>query len=315
MTGLARAIKRVMPLPVKSALRSARDRLRLRSARDHFRKRQLFGRLAPLVPPIELMHDGPSTYLEFKQNSEEFLRLYIELCGLKPDERVLDVGCGIGRKTVLLTGYLSARGAYEGIDIVKSGVDWCSHNISRKYPNFRFQLIDVYNKHYNPKGKQRASDYRFPFPDSSFDFVTLGSVFTHMLPRDTENYLAEVRRVLKREGRCLISWFLLNPESDGLIRSNKSALNLAFQVEAVCRTISVANPESAIGYDEAYVLGLYERCGLKIRDRVHYGSWCGRAEFLSYQDLVLAFPQERCVRPLRSRHAVLPSVSMPRTTS
>ncbi len=155
------------------------------------------------------------------------------------------MGCGIGRKTLFLTGYFSTRGAYEGIDIVKPGVDWCSRKISSKYPNFRFQLIDVYNKYYHPAGKQRASDYRFPFPDGSFDFVTLGSVFTHMLPKDTENYLAEVRRVLKSEGRCLISWFLLNPESDGLIRSSKSTLNLTFHVEGVCRTMNPANPESA----------------------------------------------------------------------
>jgi SAM-dependent methyltransferase len=291
MARLASTIKRVMPLPVKSALRSARDRFRLRSAREHFSKKRLFGPLAPLVPPIELMHDGPQTYLDFKQNAEEFLRLYVDLCGLTPHERMLDVGCGIGRKTLFLTGYLSTRGAYEGIDIVKTGVDWCSRKISSKYPNFRFQLIDVYNKYYHPAGKHRASDYRFPFRDGSFDFVTLGSVFTHMLPKDTENYLAEVRRVLKSEGRCLISWFLLNPESDGLIRSSKSTLSLTFPVEGVCRTINVANPESAIGYNEAYVLGLYERCGLMIRDRVHYGSWCGRAEFLSYQDLVLASPR------------------------
>ncbi len=78
MARLANAIKRVMPHPVKSALRSARDHLRLRSAREHFRKRRLFGRLAPLVPPIELMHDGPQTYVDFKQNAEEFLRLYVD---------------------------------------------------------------------------------------------------------------------------------------------------------------------------------------------------------------------------------------------
>lgn len=291
MTRLASKIKRVIPHPAKSALRSARDYFRLRSARDYFRKRRLFGPLTPLVPPIELMHDGPQTYLDFKQNAEEFLRLYIDLCGLKPHERMLDVGCGIGRKTFLLTTYLSTRGTYEGMDIVKAGVDWCSSKISKQYPNFRFQLIDVFNKFYNPRGRQCASEYRFPFPDSSFDFVTLGSVFTHMLPRDTENYLAQVRRVLTREGRCLISWFLLNPEADGLIRSNKSTLNITYQVEGACRTTNLVNPEFAIGYDEAYVLDLYERCGLKIGERIYYGSWCGRAEFLSYQDLILASPR------------------------
>jgi ubiquinone/menaquinone biosynthesis C-methylase UbiE len=275
-----------MPLPVQGALRSARDRIR---------KRLLFGRLAPLVPPEELMHDGPPTYLDFKQNAEEFLRLYIDLCGLKPHEKVLDVGCGIGRKTIFLTRYLSTGGAYEGIDIVTAGIDWCSRKISRKYPNFEFQLIDVYNKHYNPDGNQRASGYRFPFPDRSFDFVTLGSVLTHMLPRDTENYLAEVRRVLKREGRCLISWFLLNPESDARIRATKSTLNFIYPVEDVCRTTNPADPESAIGYDEAYVLGLYERCGLEVKDWVYYGSWCGRARFLSYQDLILASPSSGAI--------------------
>jgi SAM-dependent methyltransferase len=130
------------------------------------------------------MQDGPSTYRDFEQNAEEFLRLYIDLCRLKPHERVLDVGCGIGWKTIFLTKYLSAQGAYEGVDIVQTGIDWCSRRISRTYPNFHFQFIDVYNIHYNPRGKQRASDYRFPFAEGSFDFVTLGSVFTHMLPRD-----------------------------------------------------------------------------------------------------------------------------------
>lgn len=275
------SIKRIVPLPAKSAFRWARDRIR---------KRLLFGRLAPLIPPEKLMHDGPRTYLDFKQNAAEFFRLYIDLCGLKPHERMLDVGCGIGRKTVFLTTYLSSQGAYEGFDIVKSGIDWCSRKISKKYPNFRFQHIDVFNKHYNPQGKQQASDYRFPFPDGSFDFVTLASVFTHMLPKDMKNYLAEVRRVLKREGRCIISWFILNSESVGLINTNKSTLNLIHNVEGVCRTINPKDPESAIGYEETYLVGLYEKCGLSLKLRIHYGSWCGRGRFLSYQDIILASP-------------------------
>ncbi len=282
MTAFVSTMKRLLPRPVKSALRAARD---------HIRKRLLFGCLAPLIPPEKLMHDGPPTYRDFKQNAEEFFRLYIDLCGLKPHERVLDVGCGIGRKTVLLTKYLSAQGAFEGFDIVQTGIDWCSRRISRTYPNFQFQLIDVYNRHYNPRGKQRPSYYRFPFADGSFDFVTLGSVFTHMLPRDMENYLAEVGRVLRKEGRCLISWFLLNPESVGLIRSGRSTQDLIHEVEGVCRTTNAADPEEAIGYDEAYVLRLYEQKGLAIKDRVHYGSWCGRDRFLSYQDLILALPR------------------------
>jgi ubiquinone/menaquinone biosynthesis C-methylase UbiE len=38
-------------------------------------------------------------------------------CGLRPDEKILDVGCGIGRKTLPLTQYLTKGREYEGIDI------------------------------------------------------------------------------------------------------------------------------------------------------------------------------------------------------
>lgn len=277
---LVSIVKRAVPGPIKSALRSAQDRIR---------KRRLFGRLAPLIPPEELMHDGPPTYLAFKENGEEFFRLYKDLCDLKPHERMLDIGCGIGRKTFLLTGHLSPQGTYEGMDIVKSGIDWCSTRISARHPNFQFRLIDVFHQLYNPGGTKRASDYRFPFPDRSFDFITLGSVFTHTLPADTENYLKEIARVIKPEGRCLISWFLLNSKSARLIEANKSTLNLVHILEQVCRTNTPGRPEVAIGYDEAYVLRLYEKHGLT--PALHYGSWCGRNSFLSYQDLVLTSPR------------------------
>ena len=82
---------------------------------------------------------------------------------------MLDVGSGIGRKTILLTDYLNHEGSYEGLDIVKTGIDWCTERITCKYPRFKFQLIDVLNQHYNPTGRYKASEYRFPFPDESFD--------------------------------------------------------------------------------------------------------------------------------------------------
>ena len=200
-------LKRLVPRTVKSTVKNVKSTVK---------KWLLFGHLAPLVPPEELMHEGPGSYEVFKQNSEEFFRYYVDLCGLKPDERILDVGCGIGRKTIRLTQYLGDGGSYEGIDIVESGIDWCSEHISRRYPRFRFQQIDVYNGYYNPGGRHKAAEYRFPYPDGSFDFVVLGSVFTHMLTDDTEHYLSEVARVLRPKGRTLISWFLLNQESRDL---------------------------------------------------------------------------------------------------
>jgi len=247
-----------------------------------------FGRQAGLVPPVELMHDGPQSYKEFKQNGDEFLRYYIDLCGLQPHEQMLDVGSGIGRKTLPLVNYLNERGSYDGLELVKDGVEWCQAQYSSRYPNFRFHLIDVYNELYNPQGKHRATEYRFPFADEHFDFVVLNSVFTHMVTEEVESYLREVRRVLKTGGRCLISFFLLNDQSLRLIDQDRSTIQLRHEL-GPARIMSRERPELAIGFREDYLISLYEQVGLNIRRPIYYGWWCGRAEYLSCQDLIVAF--------------------------
>jgi SAM-dependent methyltransferase len=268
--------RRLAPHALKRAVR------RLQEARD---KARLFGALAPLVPPVEEMFDGTASLEEFKANGEEFLRIYRDVCGLQPDERMLDVGSGIGRKTIPLTQYLNEQASYEGIDVAASGVNWCRRNITPRYPNFHFQQIDVRNPQYNPSGTFSPSEYRFPYPDGSFTFVTLGSVFTHMLPGDVRHYLHEIHRMMA-PGRCLISYFLLNEESQRMIAAGSSTLDFV-NVDDEYATISPDLPEKAIALDERFVVSLYSEAGLKI-ERIDYGSWCGRYEFLSYQDLILA---------------------------
>lgn len=248
-------------------------------------KKRLFGVLAPLVPPVEAMFDGPPGLEIFKANGEEFLELYVGICGLRPDEKMLDVGCGIGRKTVPLTQYLTESATYEGIDITHAGVEWCRKTITPRFPNFRFQHIDVYNTHYNPRGKYLPSVYKFPFIDGSFDFVVLGSVFTHMLPGDVSNYLLEVHRVLRRGGRCLITYFLINEESWQLIQGNKSTIDFKYEHDGY-HAASNEIPELAVALDERWITNLYQRTGLRIK-RLDYGAWCGREKYSTYQDIIL----------------------------
>ncbi len=172
----------------------------------------------PFIPPNWLHSVGD---LGFKEVGEEFFKYFVNLGGLRPHQRVLDVGSGTGRMALPLTKYLK-DGSYEGLDIVAPSVEWCQKTYTSRYPNFRFHFSDIYNKEYNPDGKFKASEYRFPFESASFDFVFLTSVFTHMLPQDMENYLSEIARVLKSDGRVFITYFLLNPESLELIRANAS---------------------------------------------------------------------------------------------
>jgi SAM-dependent methyltransferase len=237
------------------------------------------------VPPLSLMYDGPASYREFKENGAAFLRHYIEICDLKPDESMLDIGSGTGRKTLPLLRYLTERGSYRGMEIVKRGVDWCQEKYSA-FPNFKFHEIDVYNQLYNPQGTYKASEYKFPLADNQFDFGVLNSVFTHMMPAEVENYLSEMARVLKGGGRCLVSFFLLNDESRALINSGASSLDLKHKFGPAW-ALSKTEPELAIGYEEDFVWSLYGRVGLTIKPPIHYGSWCGREHYLSCQDLVL----------------------------
>ena len=237
-----------------------------------------------LTPPREKIFVGTG---DFKKIGQEFFQYFIELGELKPNERVLDVGCGIGRMAVPLTNYLDKRGTYEGFDIVADGINWCKKKITPEYPNFHFQLADVLNKSYNPKGKYKASEYKFPFQDESFDFLFLTSVFTHMLPQEMENYFSEIARVLKRNGRCLITFFLLNIESVKLMDAKSSTFYFNYGIEG-CRTINMNKPESAVAYEEKSIRSLYEKYRLTIVEQVRYGSWCGRENFLSYQDIIIA---------------------------
>jgi SAM-dependent methyltransferase len=230
------------------------------------------------------MYDGPKDYEIFKQNGEEFFTIFVNLCGLKPNHRVLDIGSGIGRKTLPLLNYLTI-GSYEGLDLIEAQVKWCQEKFSPEYPNFHFQRIDVWNELYNPSGKVKASEYQFPFEDGEFDFVILGSVFTHMFVEDMRNYVSEISRVLKPGARGMISYFLLNPESEKLIAEEKSTLNLVYEVESGCKADNPNRLETAVGHDEGHVIELYERFGMRMN--IFYGSWCGRAEFLSYQDILV----------------------------
>ncbi|MCT4572638.1 class I SAM-dependent methyltransferase, partial [Bacillus thuringiensis] len=57
-----------------------------------------------LLPPPELVQYVGG---DFKKVGKEFLKHFIQIGALKPNEKVLDVGCGVGRMAVPLLNYLN----------------------------------------------------------------------------------------------------------------------------------------------------------------------------------------------------------------
>ena len=212
-----------------------------------------------------------------------YLRL---LVGLRPDESILDIGCGCGLMALYLKDYLNENGSYTGVDIHRPSVEWCRAHISKEHPNFRFQHIDVKSLAYNPRGEHSGSSFTFPYEPQSFDVILLKSVFTHLRPPEVENYLQEVARLLKQTGRCLATFFLLNEEQRMLAAKSQNVLNFSCGEEQ-WRYVYEHSPESAAAYDEDYVLDLLKRYGLSLQQPIHYGTWSGRKDGLSFQDMLV----------------------------
>jgi SAM-dependent methyltransferase len=200
---------------------------------------------------------------------------------------VLDVGCGVGRMAAQLTRYMAPGSRYDGFDIVAEGIDWCAANITPRFPNFHFQHADIFNTQYNPRGKYQAHEYRFPYPDGHFSFVFLTSVATHVLSADMQNYLHEIRRVLIPGGRCFITYFLINGDSQRQIDAGKSSLPFRFRIPHG-RVQNPDTPEAAVAFEESAIRSWYSESGLSVVEPIHYGSWSGRPTGVGYQDIILA---------------------------
>lgn len=198
-------------------------------------------------------------------------RTELELAGLRRGHRILDIGSGIGNLAIGLIGHVDVT--YDGIDVHREAVTWCREHISPRHPAFRFHYADVANTAYNPGAHSSAASYRFPFPDRAFDVIFLSSVFTHLLPDDAANYVAEIGRLLSPGGFCVASYYLLDDERRGAIDAGLSFIPFPVRdPSGVCRLHRADSPEAAVAFDESFIRRIHDEAGLQVRD-IRTGNW------------------------------------------
>ncbi len=250
----------------------------------------LTGRNEPMVPPrMTSLIVGSG---DFKKIGIEFLGHLIRHAGLRPDHHVLEIGAGYGRIAGGLTNYITPPGSYDGIEIIRKAVDWCAKEITARYPNFHFHHADVCNPYSNQEGKNQATQYRIPFPDGSFDIVFLTSVFSHMRPQEIDSYLGEIQRVLKTNGRCFITYYLLDDFALKQIQERRASQPFYHAFDGFLST-SRTTPENTIACPETTIRELYTKHGLTPEEPFLYGAWSGRENFLTYQDVIIAQKENR----------------------
>jgi SAM-dependent methyltransferase len=188
---------------------------------------------------------------------------------------VLDVGCGTKLVKVLLDEQRPI-GRYVGVDVSRDVIDWLHDAIDDN--RFEFHQLVARNDLYNPNGAPMREISRLPFPDRTFDLISLFSVFTHLDPDDAAAMLNLLRHYAAPSTKLLFSLHVrdtsqleralaaaLNSDDPARVAHAQAAIGAALQ-QAPPKFID-AIPEQPLMravYDREYAIELVERAGWTI---------------------------------------------------
>jgi SAM-dependent methyltransferase len=127
---------------------------------------------------------------------EKVARAMVEQYGIKPGDKILDVGCG--------KGFLLYDFTKVGVELDLHGIDISEYAIHNSKPEIRDRL-------------QIASATSLPFPDGYFDFVFSITTLHNLYCYDLDKALREIERVGKKNKYICVESYRNEQEKANLL--------------------------------------------------------------------------------------------------
>jgi SAM-dependent methyltransferase len=241
-----------------------------------------------LTPEREFWQDPNEPVSHYYRWIWEYLAYLPLLCDAERESKILEIGCSHGRTSRGLLHMIRSPGSYSGFDIVRPQIEQATKLITSMAPNFQYLHADIYSRNYNPEGKVSAEEFIFPYDDSVFDCVYAASVFTHLMPKETEHYFKQTGRVLKETGKALFSFFVLDYYNGaGTTISSNYEFNHRYGEDSEVCIRDPKYPDAVIAYSEKRIREYAAQAGLRVI-RIVKGLWSNNpGTAVNEQDLVV----------------------------
>ncbi len=179
---------------------------------------------------------------------------------LRPEDTVLDVGCGAGIMALRFERLLGPRGKYVGFDIHAPSIRWCRERFAGD-ARFRFEIAS-------------AGRLGYPVGSGEAGFILAKSVFTHLVTEEIRVCLEQIRRALAPGRTALVTAFLYDGDA-GVARS--AAYFPYGAADGTARWRWRSRPRSAIAFDRTFFEEAIARAGLRVTC-FRPGFWPGASE-------------------------------------
>ena len=226
----------------------------------------------PYTPPRRLRYVGEGDYTEV---GETWLGLLRSLALVRPDERVLEIGCGAGVLARPLHRHLGPGARYVGYDDDAVAIDWCQ-SAYRDRPDFDFELAEDLS----------VTELVLPFQDETFDVVVMHDVLPHLPPDAVAARLPEARRVLIDEGRVFATAFLLDADARAALKDGTAAIPFTAD-DGAPGAAGHHGGEETYAVDEEWLLDRVAEAGFKTVG-IRHGSWTPHEDTKAFPDILVA---------------------------